>query len=210
MSSTPEGNLSSTALEGSLDELQLEAALQEESLNATLSDTQVQGMLIGATQLKGIITPPTAGMTAHGLGDHDDTNFGTPAEGDLITWDADDAVWTLVPRGDISGGSLSFLDLTDTPDTYAGAEGLYPKVVGGQLVFSTVPAGGGGGGDLNFTYDQPTPSVLWDITHNLGKFPSVSVVDSAGSIVHGEVQHVNPNHLILHFSAGFSGKAYLN
>ena len=66
------------------------------------------------------------------------------------------------------------------------------------------------GSDLNFTYTQSTPSATWTITHNLGKFPSVSVVDSANTQVYGNVDYINDNSLTLTFTSAFSGKAYLN
>jgi len=62
------------------------------------------------------------------------------------------------------------------------------------------------------TYTQCFDSVLseWTITHNLGKFPSVTVVDSANSVVVGDVDYTNSNILTITFSAAFSGCAFLN
>ena len=51
---------------------------------------------------------------------------------------------------------------------------------------------------------------LWTIQHNLGKYPSVSVADSAGTEVVGDVQYIDKNKLSVVFTAPFSGKAYLN
>lgn len=65
-------------------------------------------------------------------------------------------------------------------------------------------------GDLNFTFTQGTPATTWTITHNLGKFPSVSVVDSADTQVYGDVEYIDDNSLRVTFSAAFGGKAYLN
>ena len=65
-------------------------------------------------------------------------------------------------------------------------------------------------GDLNYTHDQIASSKTWVVTHGLNKYPSVSVVDSAGSLVVGEVVYLNSNQLVLTFNAMFSGKAYLN
>ena len=59
-------------------------------------------------------------------------------------------------------------------------------------------------------HNQPTPASQWTITHNLGKFPSVSIVDSANNEVIGEVEHTSDTQLIVRFSASFSGKAFLN
>ena len=72
------------------------------------------------------------------------------------------------------------------------------------------PVGPSGEGDLNYTHNQPNPSAEWTITHNLGKFPSVSVADSGGNQWQTEVDYVDENTCIVRFSSAFSGKAYLN
>ena len=61
-----------------------------------------------------------------------------------------------------------------------------------------------------YVHDQMVASAHWTIEHNLDKYPSVSVVDSAGSIVIGDVQYISRNQLIVTFIGEFSGKAYLN
>ena len=67
-----------------------------------------------------------------------------------------------------------------------------------------------GGGDLSFIYEQITPATTWVIEHNLGKFPSISVIDTANTVVTGEYTYNNINKVTLTFSAGFAGTAYLN
>ena len=62
----------------------------------------------------------------------------------------------------------------------------------------------------HYTHDQPVASATWSIAHNMGKNPSVSIVDSSGDEVIGSVAHVSLNQLVVSFSAAFSGKAYLN
>lgn len=59
-------------------------------------------------------------------------------------------------------------------------------------------------------HTQDIPAAQWNVTHNLGKFPSVSVVDSAQQEVIGEVEHISDTVLRITFSAAFSGKAYIN
>lgn len=66
------------------------------------------------------------------------------------------------------------------------------------------------GNDKSYTHDQTTPSDTWTINHFLDKFPSVSIVDSAGTQVEGEVVYESINQLVVTFSGAFSGKAYLN
>jgi hypothetical protein len=48
------------------------------------------------------------------------------------------------------------------------------------------------------------------VTHNLGKFPSITVIDTANTVVTGEYTYIDSNNVTLKFSAAFAGKAYLN
>ena len=70
-------------------------------------------------------------------------------------------------------------------------------------------------GTPTYTHNQSAASATWTITHNLNKFPSVTVIDSGDSVVQGEILYNSANQLTLTFYAGgstsaFSGKAYLN
>jgi hypothetical protein len=64
--------------------------------------------------------------------------------------------------------------------------------------------------DATHVHEQSSPSASWAITHNLGKYPSVTVVDSAGSVVIGDVTYNNLNQVTLSFGGAFSGKAFFN
>lgn len=68
----------------------------------------------------------------------------------------------------------------------------------------------GTGGDKHYVHKQETASDTWEVTHGLGKEPAVTVVDSAGTEVIGEVDYINLNKCILRFQAPFSGKAIFN
>lgn len=61
-----------------------------------------------------------------------------------------------------------------------------------------------------YTHTQGSASSEWVINHGLGKYPSVTIVDSAGSVVHGDVIYDNDQRLTVRFTSAFSGKAYLN
>lgn len=65
-------------------------------------------------------------------------------------------------------------------------------------------------GSTTYTHDQTLALATWTVTHNLAKFPSVTVVDSAGTVVIGTVVYLDANTVELDFSTAFSGKAYLN
>ena len=75
---------------------------------------------------------------------------------------------------------------------------------------SSLNLAAGSGGDKNFVYTQNSPSATWNITHTLNKDPSIEVVDSIGNIVIPAIQYNSLTSITLYFSAGFSGKAYLN
>lgn len=58
-----------------------------------------------------------------------------------------------------------------------------------------------------YRHDQMTAAAEWQVHHNLGFRPNVSVVDSGGTNVEGEVTHVDSNTLVLTFSSPFTGFA---
>lgn len=69
---------------------------------------------------------------------------------------------------------------------------------------------GGGGYDKSYTFNQISPKEVWKIPHGLGKYPSVTVVDSGGNKVVGDIKYIDINNLEISFVGGFSGIAYLN
>ena len=90
---------------------------------------------------------------------------------------------------------------------WRGNSGVYSSIdsgIGGEGPVS------GGSGDKNFVFSQSTPSSAWTINHKLDKFPAVSVMDSAGTAVYGDIEYVDENTRIIRFNYAFSGKAILN
>jgi len=75
---------------------------------------------------------------------------------------------------------------------------------------------GDNAGDKTFVYPQTVAATTWGdgtpktVTHGLNKFPSITVVDTADSVVVGDYTYVDNNNVILNFSAPFAGKAYFN
>jgi hypothetical protein len=72
------------------------------------------------------------------------------------------------------------------------------------------PPGLNGVGDANYRHEQAVAAAVWDITHNLAKYPSVTVLDSAGTECEGALEYLSVNALRLTFAAAFGGVAYLN
>lgn len=64
--------------------------------------------------------------------------------------------------------------------------------------------------DKNYVHEQGSAATVWTVTHNLGKYPSVAVVDSAETVIIGQIEYLSSNQVRLTFSAGFAGKAYFN
>jgi hypothetical protein len=66
------------------------------------------------------------------------------------------------------------------------------------------------GSSVQYTHEQTVASSVWEINHDLDKKPSVTIVDSADSVVIGDVFYVSNGNIIVEFDAPFTGKAYLN
>lgn len=64
--------------------------------------------------------------------------------------------------------------------------------------------------DKNYFYIQNTASNIWEITHNLNKYPSVTIIDSSGNEVIGDVEYNSVNQVTLTFAGAFKGTATLN
>ena len=64
--------------------------------------------------------------------------------------------------------------------------------------------------DKHFVHDQGVPSATWSISHGLNKYASVVAVDSANSVVVGQIDYIDLNNITITFNASFSGEAYLN
>jgi hypothetical protein len=79
------------------------------------------------------------------------------------------------------------------------------------VVFVSGPgAAGAAGSDLTYIHTQSSLAATWNVLHNLGKYPSVSVVDSGGSAIIPNVSYAGVNQVSISFDAPTSGKAYLN
>lgn len=85
-----------------------------------------------------------------------------------------------------------------------------PSINGVILVGNKTGAELGIISDKEFVYNQVTSSDIWEITHNLNKYPAVTVVDSGGSVVIGEIVYIDKNNVRITFTSAFSGKAYFN
>lgn len=75
-----------------------------------------------------------------------------------------------------------------------------------EVAFEVSPAVG----DLHYVHYQDVPSKEWTVVHNLNKFPSTTIVTSAGDVVLADVYYKDKSTVIITFCAELAGKAYLN
>lgn len=66
------------------------------------------------------------------------------------------------------------------------------------------------GYSVNHIHKQGVASAEWTVTHNLNKYCSVVVVDSANQIVFPEIVYVDKNTVKIISTGAFSGQAYCN
>ncbi len=97
-------------------------------------------------------------------------------------------------QSEVSGG----------PDIAGEITTLQVEVSGIQAELAAGPQG------LSFVFTQTTATPVWTIVHNLGRFPSVIVVDAEGDQVEADVNYVDISTVRVTFSIPFAGSAYLN
>lgn len=111
-----------------------------------------------------------------------------------------------VGLGTVGSGSLS----RDAVLESTNSDQLVNFGSGTKDVFVTAPAAILQSGLLTYTHTQSVAGTTWTVTHNLGRRPSVTVVDSAGTRVNGTVSYLSDNQLTITFANGFAGSCYLN
>ena len=124
-----------------------------------------------------------------------------------------------------SGGAPVIIDPSDYTVPYTPGKNITFGVAGDQKVINATmnllegagidisPTNENGGVSIaavNFIFTQQTASLEWIIDHALNKYPSVSIVDSAGSVVIGDIKYISLSRVVVTFTFEFSGKAYLN
>jgi hypothetical protein len=106
------------------------------------------------------------------------------------------------PPADLGSAGSSYID-KDALTLY-GPKGLTWPVPGQSLQGPQGPSGG------FFQYQQIAPSDVWVIDHVLTYKPAVTVLDSAGSQVFGDVSYPLPNRVVIQFTNQLGGSALLS
>lgn len=104
--------------------------------------------------------------------------------------------------------------MTMTLQTESGGEASTYKFVTHQLGFETSATSRELDlkikGDSTRTFTFSTPATTWNITHRMGKRPSITTVDSAGNVIQGNVVYNSDIQITVYFGVSVSGHAYLN
>lgn len=91
-------------------------------------------------------------------------------------------------------GGIEFLPIYDAPVSTGTSSG---------------GSTGGGAPTGHYKYIQNFASDVWIIDHELGGFPTVTVIDSSGDLVFGQVNYPDTSTVRVSFSAPLAGYAYL-
>ena len=102
-------------------------------------------------------------------------------------------------------GSTDFYDIVISQEK---ANGSFTN----EKFYAIISIGGGSDKHSAFTdyYEENTATNPWVVTHNLSKFPSVTVVNRNGVEVQAKVTHDSNNQVTITFSGATAGKAYFN
>ncbi len=130
----------------------------------------------------------------------------------LITDGAGNVAWTNLSSASLDGSSLFYS--TGAPLDSLGREGDFYLDTSAAKLYGPKGATSWLADDLalipkRFVFTQAVASSSWTITHDLDGFPSVSVVDSAGSHVVGDVEYNSTSSITVSFESAFAGTAYL-
>jgi len=110
----------------------------------------------------------------------------------------------------IDTSDTTFIDMTPTTPTTGNVEITASLSATGTPDNTKFLRGDNTWAKETFEFIQATPSTNWSIQHDMDKFPSVAVVNNNNVLMYGNITYVDKNNLTINFSAGFSGKAYLN
>ena len=110
----------------------------------------------------------------------------------------------------VDTSDTTFIDMTPTTPTTGNVEITASLSATGTPDNTKFLRGDNVWAKETFEFIQAAPSTNWSIQHDMDKFPSVAVVNNNNVLMYGNITYVDKNNLTINFSAGFSGKAYLN
>lgn len=124
-----------------------------------------------------------------------------------VVWGTKDSKFTVLTRVDGDGNVIETLEPNVLEQMQGGiAKNASDIATANQKIDALVV----NGNDRTFYYNQQTPSDNVTITHNLGKMPSVTLIDSAGDLMMGDVKYIDNNSVRIVLSSACAFSATLN
>lgn len=129
----------------------------------------------------------------------------------IVTDGAGNVSWANVSSA-LDGSNLLYS--TGAPSDSVGTEGDFYLDIAASKLYGPKGATSWLPDDLplipkRFTFTQAVAASEWVISHDLDGFPSVSIVDSAGTVVVGDVEYNSTSSITVSFESAFAGTAYL-
>src|SRR5882724_8236023 len=145
---------------------------------------------------------------------------GSAADSDLITVKASAGSSVTFTMSGVEGlaSALPFAGLDFAKSGVLIATRPKVNLIPGTNV-DLVVADNPGSGQIDLTVNSPAQAVVftqgapanpWVINHTLGFYPNVTVVDSGGSVVEGDVTYPSASQVQVAFAGAFAGAAYLS
>ncbi|GJD41316.1 hypothetical protein [Methylobacterium bullatum] len=97
---------------------------------------------------------------------------------------------------------------TITTERGASSAVAYQQAATATVANEQGPAGPPGSG-IGYDHQQPSPSMLWTVAHNLGARPGVQTFSVGGVEIVGAVQHLSNNVLSIAFVVPVAGYAHV-
>lgn len=72
------------------------------------------------------------------------------------------------------------------------------------------PGPPGGSTGATYTHTQSSPATVWTIAHNLGRYPSLTVVDNLGGQLYPDVRYLDADIAQITHSVPLTGRAFCN
>jgi hypothetical protein len=63
---------------------------------------------------------------------------------------------------------------------------------------------------VSYLHEQTVAAAVWNVQHNMARYPSITVVDSAGDVVFADVEYVSANLIRVTHGGATTGRAFLN
>lgn len=197
---------------------QLSFRIKSKTATGTLPDNVLNIVLLGQKSNGNALNVPLGNIKDFGFNKADTTTYQLIIM-PIPSSQASDVVGVrfinLVANSLLWGFFIDAIEITDgtTPPVEAGVSKEYVDYRDSVILQQAKDYADSlviGGSDKNYLHIQSTPASTWNVTHNLNKKPSVSVLDTANTEVEGQVIHTNLNTLTITFNSSFSGEATLN